>query len=441
MTKSREERLDEWIDAYCALFPFSGTVSIQRGEEKLFERCEGYANLELGIPVTTRTRFRLYSLTKPFCAISLLLLYDRGLVDLDAHPSRYISEAAKLHPGITVRSLLNHSSGLPDFSESQEFVSQLQYELPVNPERLIGCLHDVPMHFEPGQWSFYCNFNFFLVSLIAERVSDRPYNEWMEQEVFTPLEMGTAKMDCSGLLIPDRASGYDINGEELVKAPLLNIDWMMGAGCGTGTAADVYRIHDAIKREKLLKKDTWGQVLTPSQGGYGFGCTVSRWHGRLRYTHNGGFHGFRTLHIQLPEDDFDIILLSNYGFGNARIAFSEAIYSIYYGPEDEAGLQPEMDSGFARSSSHLEGLKPHRPEPVSISPGLEEEYKGFYRSRTQEALVSAKDGRWTILLNGRTVLPVYPCAKDMFFHTRIDESYTFVRNGREISLLGMDRIF
>ena len=80
----------------------------------------------------------------------------------------------------------------------------------------------------------------------------------------------------------------------------------------------------------------------------GMGCTVSTWHGRHRITHIGGHTGFRTLHIQLPEDDFDLILLSNTGYGDARNAFSEAIHEMWYGNGNGESSVIEMDKGYAK---------------------------------------------------------------------------------------------
>ncbi|MBO5908555.1 MAG: hypothetical protein J6Q67_02070, partial [Clostridia bacterium] len=82
--------------------------------------------------------------------------------------------------------------------------------------------------------------------------------------------------------------------------------------------------------------------------GYGMGCYVENWHEKFRITHNGGHEGFRTLHIQLPEDDFDIIFLSNSGFGNARLEIAEMIYSAFYGEPSGDYTPFEMDKGYAK---------------------------------------------------------------------------------------------
>ena len=111
----------------------------------------------------------------------------------------------------------------------------------------------------------------------------------------------------------------------------------------------MYCLNKAIKHQLLLKPETWEEILTPSPlNSKGLGCSVTTWHDKKRITHNGGYTGFRTLHIQLPEDDFDLILLSNAGFGDARGAFSEAIYEAWYGQTDGASTVLEMDKGYAK---------------------------------------------------------------------------------------------
>lgn len=78
----------------------------------------------------------------------------------------------------------------------------------------------------------------------------------------------------------------------------------------------------------------------------GMGCTVSTWHNKKRITHNGGWDGFRTLHIQLPEDDFDIIFLSNSAWGNARNDIAEAVYEAFYGDDNAVSEEVKMDAGY-----------------------------------------------------------------------------------------------
>ena len=97
----------------------------------------------------------------------------------------------------------------------------------------------------------------------------------------------------------------------------------------------------------LLSEKTWQEVLTPSPlNSMGLGCTISMWHGKKRVTHNGGSRGFRTMHIQVPEDDFDIIYLSNCGWGEARGDYAEAVHDAIYGKDNIASGIVKMDTGY-----------------------------------------------------------------------------------------------
>lgn len=173
------------------------------------------------------------------------------------------------------------------------------------------------------------------------------YRDYMKKEVFDPLGMKSAIVSDETMEIPDRVQGYGwVNGSMVPIGQSYN--WLFGAGDILGTLDDVYCLHDAIQEKKLLRPETWETILTPSPlNSMGMGCTITDWHGRHRITHNGGHLGFRTLHIWLPEDDFDIILLSNCGFGDARNFFAEAIYEAWYGRCAGEEAVP-MDTGYAK---------------------------------------------------------------------------------------------
>lgn len=434
------QRLDQWIDRYCLQFPFSGSLQVTKNDQILLRRDIGLANRELSVPIGPDTRFRLYSMTKPFCALGLLQLHEQGLVSLDDHPGKYLPQAKTLHPGITLRRLMDHSSGLPDFSQSPDF-RLLQYQRPVDVAALLRCITEMPMNFAPGTATNYTNVGFFLISMVVEAVSGISWAQYTENEVFAPLGMGHTVIDTASRLVPNRAAGYDVDGLAFVSAPYLCIDWMKGAGAAIGTVSDVYRLHLAAQNRTFLRPETWDMVFTPSAGVYGLGCSVTRWHGKLRYTHNGGHFGFRTLHIHLPEENFDIILLSNTGFGNARTAFSEAIYQLYFGEGDAADAQPAMDPGFARNGALMyPALQPQRPNacPIPLVP-----YVGTYGCGDKSIQVTIQgngpQGLDLLLPTGQH-LPIYPIAQDVFCHRLIDETYVFSRNKQgALTIMGLTK--
>ena len=340
------EALNKKIDEYCDENSIMGVLRVTVKDEVRFEKYIGYSDIQSRLPFTPDSIFTYYSMSKPFCTIGLMLLWDKGLVDLDAHPSKYLPECKALDSRLKICHLLHHVSGVPDFLQSEEFRST-HTEGPYEKLREhLSIISGYPMLFAPGTEDRYTNINFIISALIIENVSQRPYAEYMKTEVFEPLGMTSTMVDTPELRVKNRVTGHTLVNGTLTPIKK-DYNWMFGGGDLIGTLDDIYCLNKAIKHRLLLTDAAWDEILTPSPiNKMGKGCRITDWHGKFRITHNGGSSGFRTLHIQLPEDDFDIIFLSNSGFGNARKDLAEMIYDAFYGEESTVGDDVEMDKGY-----------------------------------------------------------------------------------------------
>lgn len=323
-----------------------GVLRITKNDVIIFERSLGYANAKTKEAFTKDSMFTLYSLSKPFCAIGLMKLYDRGLIDIDEHPGKYLREAMGFHKDLKIYQLLNHTSGIPDFVQTKEFYEKHSSGKESEKE-LLSEISKYDAFFEPGKDSRYTNVNFVIPAMIIERVSGMTYSEYMEREVFCHLGMKTAVVDYNGRRVENRVQGHDknVNGE---LCPIEKTYFsMFGAGDIMGTVDDVYCLATAIKNKLVLSEKSWKRVLTPSPiNGYGYGCSIYDWHGKKRIQHNGGSAGFRTLHFLLPEYDLDVILLTNSGFGEYRDLIGEAVHTAYFGESYDKVKKIEMDKGY-----------------------------------------------------------------------------------------------
>ena len=334
------------IEEYCTENQISGVLRITVKDTVWHEQYMGLADDASRTAFDKGAMFTLYSLSKPFCAIGLLKLKDKGLVNLDCHPGNYIPEARGFDDRVTIRHMLHHISGLPDFGLNKAFAEAYAPGYANKIREHLSVLTQYPLSFAPGTGAQYANINFVCCALIIENVTGMRYADYMKNEVFVPLGMETAVVDDETCVIPNRVKGYTLLNNERVGVEK-SYNWMLGAGDIVGTVDDVYCLNKAIKHRFLLSGETWKEVLTPCPlNNKGMGCTVTTWHGKKRITHNGGHTGFRTLHVQLPEDDFDIIFLSNSGFGNARKDISEMIHSAVYGNDRAEEPVIEMDSGY-----------------------------------------------------------------------------------------------
>ena len=338
--------LDGQVSRICEQERFSGVIRVTYQDRICYEKSFGYANREQMLPFTEDSRFTLYSLSKPFCAIGLLLLTDQGLVDLDAHPGAYVPEAGGFDPRVTIRHMLHHTSGMPDFLMIPEFKENPPADHRENIRKYVQALSKYPQAFVPGTQDLYSNINFTLSALIIENVSGLPYPEYMDQRVFRPLGASTLTVDREGLALPNRVQGYRLSDSGQIEPTEKCHSWMLGGGDLVGRVEDVYCLHKAVKHRLLLKPETWEQVLTPDPvSSKGMGCTVTQWHGLTRITHNGGHRGFRSFHIHLPQEELDLILLSNAGYGKARQEVAEAVYRAFFDADAQAEKAMTLDYG------------------------------------------------------------------------------------------------
>lgn len=339
-------KMDSFLGDYYKANKNSGVLRVTLKDEVIYEKFMGYADIENKTEFSKKSMFTLYSLSKPFCAIGLMKLKDKNLVDIDKHPGFYLPEVKDFDKAVTIRHLLTHTSGIPDFDQNTDFRQKYTGETSEQLKEQLLLLSKYDMMFEPGTKGQYANINFIICALIIEAVSGMSYGEYMKTEVFEPLGMYDTFIDNKALTLEKRVKGYTKKEDKIVSVNRVT-EWIMGGADVVSTVDDVYCLNKAIKQKLLLDAKSWEEILTPSPiNSMGFGCTVSNWHNMMRITHNGGWEGFRTMHVQLPEDDFDIILLTNSAWGDARNDIAEAIYEAYYGDDNTVSDDVKMDVGY-----------------------------------------------------------------------------------------------
>lgn len=410
-------RMDAYLDEYCRIFTFSGFLRITLKDEIIYERPMGFADVEHGVPITADSRFTFYSISKQFCAIGFLLLCDRGLASLSDHPKRYVPEAEGFDERVTFAHMLVHTSGMADFGE----LSRLKNAKSFDTREAIAELSTLPSHFAPGTSAHYANINFALTALAIESITGMRYADYMAKEVFSPLGMSDTCIDRNGLLISNRVRGYNFDGIGFCS-DTPDLSEMLGAGDVNGSANDLYKLNLAIKNKLLLRPETWDAVTSSDPvSSYGLGCGVFDWHGKKRVNQSGGHLGFRTLHFQLPEDDFDFILLSNCGYGNSRNAIAEAAHTAFYGDDGGEKCDFKMDKGYIPDIVNLlpEGFLPKLPDryqmPEETLEGLLGRYRGMTFYRQGEDFVMELD-------SGRRIV-CYPAGENLLAAKHADEMY------------------
>ncbi len=276
----------------------------------------GMANVELRVPVTDSTVFEIGSISKQFVAAAVMLLVEDGRIGLDDPIQDYLADLPSEWLGVTIRQLLTHTSGIPDYEEIQTYEA---YRFRFTPEEIIRVAHSRPMDFAPGTGWYYSNTGYFLLSLIVERVEGRPFGDVLRTRVWEPLGMGQTRMADPEDIIPHRAAGYwvDRMGESLMNRDATQTSSTLGAGGIVSSVHDMAKWDAALYGEDLLstqsKEAMWTPVTLPSGDNtqYAFGWGVRPYRGHRSQSHGGMVAGFVANFTRLPDDEMAVIVFAN----------------------------------------------------------------------------------------------------------------------------------
>ena len=304
------DRAEEYMEAQVRANHFMGSVLIARDGEPIFRRSYGLANVEHDVPNRPETKFRLGSLTKQFTAAAILLLQERGELDVGDPIGKYIEDAPESWEDICIHHLLTHTSGIPSFTSFPEY--EETWMIPSRPEKTMLRFRDEPLEFRPGKKLSYSNSGYILLALIIENVSGMRYGEFLEENIFAPLGMKDSGHDSFTAILKHRATGY-LQGEDgMEHAPYHDMDLPTGGGDLYSTVDDMLKWDQALYTDRLLSGKSRKAMFTAHESGYGYGLGIGKLLGRKIHSHGGGINGFVSQIIRFPEDRATVIILSNH---------------------------------------------------------------------------------------------------------------------------------
>ena len=316
-----ENSINELFESYAIYNRFIGSVLISQDNRILYERSFGYADLENHKKNTANSIFNIASVTKPLTAVGIMKLVEDGRLTLETSINTYFPNfIPDFSKDITVRHLLNHSSGM------QANVGRIDDEgnglMPGNKEvsleELIELFKDSKLKFNPGTGYEYNNFGYSLLAYIIEDVSKMSYADYMEEVVFKPANMqNTAVSDFNPTSIKSYSYiGLGMKEFKRYQSPI-HSSWVIGAGNIHSTTDDLHHFMEALENGKLLKPDSVDKLYsyTKSRGindsEYGLGWRIEHRAGEKWINHTGLLPGSASLIGLLPERNIKIIILSN----------------------------------------------------------------------------------------------------------------------------------
>lgn len=333
-------------------------VSVVRGGEVVLSKAWGQASAAAG-PATPRMRFQIASISKQFLGALMLLLEDDGKLSLDDKVSKYMPEVTGADR-ITIRQLLNHTSGLQDYWPQDYAFAAM--EVPTAPGGIVDRWGKKPLDYEPGTRWQYSNTGYVVAGMIAEKVGGAHLWYQFENRLFKPLGINPVPLDATNAPgFPQGHQRFALGPVHAVKPPARG--WLWAAGELAMSAEELARWNVARINRTLLPKEDWEEMERPQvlPGGissnYGLGVFKVTAGGRTLVDHGGASVGFLSLNRVWPETRAAVAVFTNADFGGAQTKINDAVSEIILPPSAQANVDelPRTDDARADLAALAEG--------------------------------------------------------------------------------------
>ena len=341
-------RIDTFFRTMNQKYGFNGNVLISKFGRVIYRGSFGYKTITTRDTLTANTPFQLASISKQFTAVAVFQLIEKGLFQLDT-PVYQLLPNFPYDSAITIRSLLTHRSGLPNYQYSLE--KQYDHKKPLTNREVVEKL----IAYKPNPYYLanrkfnYNNTNYVLLAYLVEKLSAKPFRQYMKEQVFDPLGMSNTFIydgtDSAQLL--QAATGYT-GGRRSLRVDYL--DSVVGDKSVYSTTEDVQKWDEALYTEKLVKQSTLQQAFVPAHNdrnlitkNYGMGWRLQLLSDGERLTfHTGWWHGFKNYYLHHRPDQSSIIILSN--VANRYMAHLGRLQAIVFPEKAACFLKEPLES-------------------------------------------------------------------------------------------------
>ena len=343
IAQSADPTIDSLMERYARSGAPGASVLVIRDGRVTYMKAYGLADAEGAVPATAESNFRLASLSKQFTATAIMLLVADGKLRYDDTISARFPRLPSFANGVTIRHLLNHTSGLPDY---EDFVPDSQ-SAQVHDRDIPELIARAPAaKFTAGTRFGYSNTGYGLLAVIVERASGRPFADFLRERIFAPLGMsGTVAYEEGRSVIAHRAYGHSVGASGVRRTDQSNTSAVLGDGGIYSSVADLAKWDRALEQHTLVSGEAQRLAWTPPMLGdghateYGFGWFIDRDHGTVRLRHHGETRGFTNSILRYPERRLTVIVLTNRS-GGAPWDVAQRIAELYLDPSNGGASPP-----------------------------------------------------------------------------------------------------
>jgi CubicO group peptidase (beta-lactamase class C family) len=313
-------RVDSVVQAEMARTRTPGmSVAIQKGNEILLARGYGLANVELSVPASAETVYRIGSITKQFTAAAILQLAEAGKLRLEDELTKYFPDYPVRGNRVTIHHLLTHTSGIKSYTSLGPKFWGEAARLELADSQLVALFKDEPFDFAPGEKWAYNNSGYYLLGMIVEKASGMPYRQYLREKLLGPLGLRSTSYCDNRPIMPHRASGYEVRNGVLENDDPIGMSTPGAAGAICSTVLDLLAWRRALFSTQVVSAASLQRMITPvrlnndSVTSYAYGLGIGKLESHRSISHGGGINGFITHLGYLPDDSLTVVVLGNLG--------------------------------------------------------------------------------------------------------------------------------
>jgi CubicO group peptidase (beta-lactamase class C family) len=355
-------------------------VAVMKGDEILHMKGYGFADLEHRAPATEHTVFKLASLSKQFTAMAVMILVERGAVELGAPITEYFPEFPASGHVPTVGQLINHTSGL-DFQEQWSAImppasASVHETRDLRPATLAKLFQERRFDFAPGERFRYNNNAYDLAGLLIERVGGLSYPDFLQKHIWDPLEMRDTYFMDAARIIRNRAGGYTLRDEAIVHAPFANLHRLYASGALGTSISDMLKWQRALHGSRLVGPATTKKMMTAGRLNdgtpipYGYGLFLTNMSGKAKIEHYGNIGGTRAQLAYYPSEQLTVAIMANTNPLRTDVLESRIARVVLGMPEPaitEVPVPPAQLQTYAATYLVTDAKISHRSVPTEIT--------------------------------------------------------------------------
>ncbi|MEZ2338346.1 serine hydrolase domain-containing protein [Mucilaginibacter sp. RCC_168] len=408
-------QLDQYLNSAVTANAFNGSVLVAKKGHIILKKGYGWKNYSKHTLNDENTIFQIASLTKSFTATLIMKLQDEGKLSVNDKVTKYFPAFPQWHK-ISIKNLLDHTSGLYDFAQDIGPEDSLLVSHPVTQNYILHKFTNKPPAFKPGAKFRYSNSNYYLLGMIIEKLTGKSYEKVVRETIFKPFHMDHSGFDFIHLKSPLKATGYQkLNGEIQKKAFYVDSTIYFSAGGIYSTVGDLYQWTKVLAEKSILTQKSWKTMLTKNLGNYGFGWWVDTLSKKAVIRHSGGLIGFKSYITYFPDQDVTIIILNNVG------DYQESLDNL------------NNDLAAIVFNNHYSLWK--TPKEVKLDNDAAKYFVGTYTLNDQdEIVITKKDGHLNVSSrdNKFPTLILYAQSRNVFFQKTYGSIFKFITgaNGR-----------